>query len=183
MKQVFCHSGAVPRAPHDRTRPAPTALLARLGLALGRGPRTPSLEACLAEAGRAIAEDAWPTAARWLAEARRFAPRSGRLCADLGYALAQLGRHDEALHLFEEARSLGWDEAEALFQAALTAAEAGRPPAEVECWLVAALAEGPTLVTDVDHPVLALVRGRWAVEDAIDRAWRRVRDVGFVDAG
>ena len=165
----------------DRARPALTALLARL--VPGRPGRARTLEACLAEAGHAIAEDDWPVAAQRLTEARRFAPRSGRLCADLAYALSQMGRHEEALHRFEQARALGWDEAEALFQAALTAAEAGRPPAEVERWLVAALAQGPTLVTDVDHPVLALARGRYAVEEAVDRAWRRVLDVGYVDAG
>lgn len=135
----------------------------------------PTLEGCVSAAGRAIVREDWTEAHRWLLEARRLAPASGPLCADLAFVLARLGRHEEAVPVFEEAWRLGVVEAETLLECARSALAAGRPLAEAERWLVAALRCGPTLVVDADEAPFHALRGRAAVEEAMADAWRRVR--------
>lgn len=158
---------------------AVSALLGGMGLVVGRWglapkPSPATVEDCLAAAAVAISQERWSVAAEWLARGRTLAPQSGRLCADLAYAKAQLGSHEEALDLFEEARRLGTEDGESLFHGALAALTVGRPAAEVEAWLVDALARSPTLVVDVEEGLFEPVRGRPGVEEAVDRAWEQV---------
>lgn len=121
----------------------------------------------------------WPEAVEWFTRARRLAPTSARLCADLAFALSQVGDHDEALRLYEEASRLSGD-GEADLNGAITALGAGRPPDEVERWLARALERSPLLALDLDgDETFAPLRGRTAYEEAMERAWERLGGDGF----
>lgn len=135
-------------------------------------PLTP--EDCCALAARAIDHERWPEAAEWLSRARRLAPGSARLCADLAYATAQMGEHEEALALFVEARGLGADAPEMHFHAALAALAARRPPAEAEAWAKAALEHSPSLALEMEERPFDALRGRPGFEEALTRAWDRL---------
>jgi tetratricopeptide (TPR) repeat protein len=150
-------------------------------LASRRRPRAPALsltvEDCMAAATKAADEEDWERAIQWLRRVRAMAPTSARTCADLAHALCQTGRKDEALHTYEEASRLAHD-GEADFNGAVVAAEAGRPPHEVESWLERALDRTPMYVVDVDSdPVFQGLRGRARFERIVADAWTRMDDV------
>jgi Flp pilus assembly protein TadD len=136
---------------------------------------SPTLEGVVASAGRAIVREDWTEAHRWLVEARRLAPSSGPLAADLAFVLARLGRHEEALPVFEEAWRLGVVEGETMLECARSALAADHPLEEAERWLIAALRCSPTLVVDADEAPFLPLRGRAPVEEAMAEAWRRIR--------
>ena len=127
----------------------------------------------MAAAGDAILAEDWPEAERWLARARALDPRDGEACADLAYVLTRLQRPADAMPLFEDARRLVSADAETSLEAARAALLVGRPLAEAEAWLLAALEQDPSLVVDVEEDFDAL-RGWPALEDALERAWGRV---------
>lgn len=131
-------------------------------------------EDCCALAARAVDRERWPEAAEWLGRARRLAPGSARVCADLAYATAQRGDHEEALALFEEARRLGADGAEVHYHAALAALGARRPPAEAEAWAKVALERSPSLALEMEDRAFDALRGRPGFEEALTEAWDRL---------
>lgn len=150
---------------------------------LHRHPRRPgyaaTAEECHDAATAAASHEDWPEAAEWFARARRLAPTSARLCADLAFALGQMGDLDEALRLYEEASRLSSD-GEADLNGALTALEAGRNADEVEQWLVRCLERSPETVLDLEgDDAFAHLRGRPGYEAALTRAWRGMGTSGF----
>ena len=145
--------------------------------AAGDAPRGASdPEACMAAAGRALCREAWGEAEAWLRRALARGSRTGAACADLAFVLTRMGRHDEALPLFEEAVARGLDDAETFLEAARAALAVGRSLDLAEAWLVEALERSPSLVVDVETAGFSALWARERVEDAIVRAWTRIRE-------
>lgn len=162
------------------------ALAGAGGVALGhRLPRRdpaprpePSLpwtaEDCREAGAAAASEEDWARAAEWFERGQRLAPTSARMNADLAFALSQIGDHERALHHFAQASRLSTD-GEADVNGALAAMAAGRPDAEVEAWLVRALARSPEFVVQVDEDQeFQHLQDRPAFRRAVSAAWREV---------
>ena len=128
----------------------------------------------ISRAGRAIGEEAWDEAERWLLRALDEGPASAALLADLAFVLTRRGRHAEAIPRFEEAIRLGSHEGETLIEAARAALAAGLPPERAEAWLLEAIDRNPSLVVDAEAPAFDALRGRPHVALGVARAWRRV---------
>lgn len=139
---------------------------------LAAPPPSPNVDECRRQAARCIDEDRWSDAALWLQRAHDMAPHDERLRADLAYALLQVGRPEEALHVLEEARDR-LASGEAKLHGAHAALLAGRPHAEVEAWLTAALDAEPSLVASLG-PFEALI-GSEGIARAIAQARQRLQ--------
>lgn len=134
-----------------------------------------SVEDCSDAGALAASEEDWASAAKWFMRAHELAPTSARICADLAFALSQIGDVDEALQYYAEASRLSSD-GEADFNAALAAIHAGRPVEEVEVLLERALARSPELVVPLDGDKdFHALQGRARYEAAVREAWRRLQ--------
>lgn len=129
-----------------------------------------TVEDCVHAADRAIGEERWPAAAEWLGRAHRLAPTSARVCADLAFALRQIGDLEGALAMYEKASRCAQDDGEPFLHGALTSLAAQRPLEEAEEWLARALAIEPSLVVVVEDEQFKPLRGRPRFEAALQRA-------------
>lgn len=142
-----------------------------------RGPQDRlSAELCMQLAESQVLAENWPRALHWAEKARHLAPTSALVRATQGFVLAQLERWDEALAAYEEASALAPHDGEHDLDAARTAAAAGRPPELVATFLLRALAQSPSLVSEVDgdEDLLGPLAGDAEVARALVDAWSHV---------
>ena len=160
-----------------RARPAPLPASVAIPLPIPASVSMPfTAEDCCDAGAKAASEEDWAGAAKWFARAHALAPTSARICADLAFALSQIGDVEEALRLYERASRLSAD-GEADFNGALAALHGARPLGEIESWLERALERTPGLVTPLESDDDFLVlRGRPRFERAVRRAWERLAD-------
>lgn len=142
-----------------------------------------SIEDCQEAGSAAAAMEDWASAADWFGRGLKLAPTSARLTCDLAYSLSQIGDHDQALRLFEEASMLSTD-GEADFNGALAALRAGRSLEEVESWIERALARSPEFVAHLEEDDdFSVLKGRPRYEAAVADAWRAYPWRGRNDGG
>jgi tetratricopeptide (TPR) repeat protein len=155
---------------HHRTHPRPAA---------PPQPDVPLSPALAAEYYVGLAEQALQfgehaKALHYISLAREAAPASSDVATTMAFVLGEMGHYDEALAAYEEASRLDPSDGEADLNAARLAAQAGKPPEEVESFILRALERSPEFVFDVEEDVefrpLAI---RPAFRQALARAWDR----------